>query len=154
MIPTLRVGEFGQARCFLLLFVLTGTVLENERVSRPYGRGPKSISHGSNGQQRQTAGGSRNHGSNDNAISCKVTKGLEPTRAVVGEGIPLEEGSVECVCIVNKLSKIFKSDLGSEGRTSQVLEETIKAICLKMNDDVLLLRNIVQCLVPARSPKG
>jgi hypothetical protein len=84
----------------------------------------------------------------------EVAKGLEPTRAVVGEGIPLEEGSVEHVCIVNKLLKIFKSDLGSEGQTSQVLEETIKAIRPKTNDDVLLLGNIAQCLVPARSPKG
>ena len=89
-------------------------------------------------------GGSRNHCSGDDVISHKVTKGLEPTRAVVGEGIPLEEGSVECVCIVNKLLKIFKGNLGSERRTLQVLEEMIKAIHLKMNDDVLLLRNIVQ----------
>jgi len=43
IIPTLRVGEFGRARCFLLLFVLT--VLESERVSRPNGRGLKSVGH-------------------------------------------------------------------------------------------------------------
>jgi hypothetical protein len=59
-------------------------------------------------------GGSRNHCSGDDVISHKVTKGLEPTRAVVGEGIPLEEGSVECVCIVNKLLKIFKMYCFSE----------------------------------------
>jgi len=43
MIATLRVGEFGRARCFSLLFVLT--VLENERVSRPNGRGLKPVGH-------------------------------------------------------------------------------------------------------------
>jgi len=39
---------------------------------------------------------------------------------------------------------MFKSNLGSEGQTSQVLEETIKAISQKMNDDVLLLGDIAQ----------
>jgi len=43
MIPMLRVGEFGQARCFSLLFVLT--ILESKRVSRPNRRGLKSIGH-------------------------------------------------------------------------------------------------------------
>lgn len=89
-------------------------------------------------------GGSRNHGSDDDAISREVAKGLESTKAVVGEGIPLKEGSVECVCVVNNLLKILKSDLGSEGRTSQVLEEMIKAIRPKANDDVLLFGNIAQ----------
>ncbi len=89
-------------------------------------------------------GGSRNHSSDDNVISREVAKGLGPTRAVVGEGIPLEEGSVEHVCVVNKQLKMFKSNLGSEGQTSQVLEETIKAISQKMNDDVLLLGDIAQ----------
>jgi len=37
-------------------------------------------------------GGSRNHGGDDNAISHEVAKGLEPTRMVVREEIPLEEG--------------------------------------------------------------
>jgi hypothetical protein len=53
-------------------------------------------------------GGSRNHGGDDDAISHEVAKGLEPTRAVVGEGFPLEEGSVERVGVV-------KNELGSEG---------------------------------------
>ena len=58
-------------------------------------------------KRRRTAGGSRNHGSDDDAISREVAKGLKPTRAVVGEGIPLKEGSAERVCIVNILLKIF-----------------------------------------------
>jgi hypothetical protein len=48
------------------------------------------------------------------------------------------KGSVEHVGIVNKLLKILKSKLESEGWTSQVLEEMIKAVCLKTNDDVIL----------------
>jgi len=37
-------------------------------------------------------GRSGNYGSNDNTISHKVAKGLEPIRMVVREEIPLEEG--------------------------------------------------------------
>ena len=36
----------------------------------------------------------RYHGSNDNAISCEVIKGLGPTRAIILEHIPFKEGSV------------------------------------------------------------
>jgi hypothetical protein len=39
---------------------------------------------------------------------------------------------------------IHSSNLGSEEQTSQVLEEMIKAIRPKTNDDVLLLGNIAQ----------
>jgi len=60
-------------------------------------------------------GGSRNYGGNDNIILYRVTKGQKPTRVVVGEGIPLKKGRVECVGIVNKLLKILKSELESEG---------------------------------------
>jgi hypothetical protein len=63
------------------------------------------------------------------------------------------------VCVVNKLLKIFNSDLGSEGRTSQVLEETIKVIRPKTNDDILLSGILhsdagIKRPAPVRSPKG
>jgi hypothetical protein len=48
------------------------------------------------------------------------------------------KGSVEHVSIVNKLLKILKSELGSEGWTLQVLKEMIKAVHPKMNDNVVL----------------
>ena len=51
------------------------------------------------------------HGSNDNVISHEVTKGLEPTSMLFFEGVPFEEGSIECVCIVNEFLEIFQGNL-------------------------------------------
>jgi hypothetical protein len=83
--------------------------------------------------------GRRDHRSDDDAISCEVTEGLEPTCTIVQERIPLEKGRVESVCVINKFLKIFQGNLGIEGRATQILEEAIKAVGPKANDYVILL---------------
>ena len=83
--------------------------------------------------------GTRNHHSNDNAIPCKVTESLEPTSTIIQETIPLEKRCVEAVCIIDKFLNVFQSDLGREGRASQILEEAIKVIGPEANDYVVLL---------------
>jgi len=51
------------------------------------------------------------HGSNDDAISCEVTKSLKPTRTILLECIPFKEGSVKHVHVVDKFLEIFQGDL-------------------------------------------
>jgi hypothetical protein len=82
----------------------------------------------------------RYHDGNDDGISHMVAKGLKPTRAIFFERIPFEESSVKCVCVVNGFLEAFQGDLGRGGRTSQVPEETIKAVGPGRNDDILYFR--------------
>jgi len=79
------------------------------------------------------------HGGNDDAISRKVAKGLEPTSAILFERVPFEEGSVERVCIVNEFLEIFQGDLGRGRGTPQVLEETIEAVGPEANNNIVFL---------------
>jgi len=64
-------------------------------------------------EDRQLHG--RYHGSNDDAILCEVIKGLRPTRAIILEHIPFEEGSVKCVGVVDEFLEIFQDDPGCGG---------------------------------------
>ena len=91
------------------------------------------------------------HGGNDDAISRKIAKGLEPVGTIVREGVPFEEGGVESVGVVNEFLKVFKRNLGSERRSPQVLQEAIKTVGPKTNDDVVFLRNTAQGVWDARS---
>jgi len=79
------------------------------------------------------------HGGNDDEILRKVAKGLEPTSAIFFECVPFEEGSVECVCIVNEFLEIFQGDLGCGRGMPQVLEKTIEAVGPEMNNDIVFL---------------
>ena len=78
---------------------------------------------------------SRYHDSNDS----RGRQGLKPTRAVFFVRISFEESSVKCVRVVNEIPETIQSGPGHGRRTSQVLEETIKAVGRKTNDDVLFL---------------
>ena len=82
---------------------------------------------------------SRYHGGNDDEISHEVAKGLKPTSAIFFERVPFEEGSVECVCIVNEFLEIFQGDLGCGRGMPQVLEETIEAVGPETNNDIVFL---------------
>jgi len=70
---------------------------------------------------RQPHGGY--HGSNDDVISCEVIKGLGPTRAIILERIPFEEGSVKCVGGVDEFQEIFQGDPGRRRGTEEEEEE-------------------------------
>jgi len=82
-------------------------------------------------EDRQPHGGY--HGSNDDAISCKVIKGLGPTCMIILERIPFEEGSVKCVGIVDEFLEIFQGDLGCRRGMLQVLKEMVEAVGPKAN---------------------
>ena len=73
------------------------------------------------------------HGSNNDAISCEVIKGLRPTRAIILECIPFEEGSVKCIGIVDEFLEIFQGNLGCRRGTLQVLKEMVEAVGPKAN---------------------
>jgi len=63
------------------------------------------------------------HGSNDDAILCKVIKGLRPTCAIILECIPFKEGSVKCVDGVDEFLEIFQGDPGCRRGTEEEEEE-------------------------------
>ena len=73
------------------------------------------------------------HGSNDDAISCKVIKGLRPTCMIILECIPFEEGRVKCVGVVDEFLEIFQGNLGCRRGTLQVLKEMVEAVGPKAN---------------------
>ena len=79
------------------------------------------------------------HGSNDDAIPREVAKGLEPTRAIILERIPFEEGGVKCVGVVDEFLEIFQGDLRRGRGTPQVLEEAVKAVGPKANNNIVFL---------------
>ena len=56
---------------------------------------------------------SRDHRSDDNTISSKVTKRLKPTRMIGLECVPFE-GHIESICITYKFLKIFQGNLGRD----------------------------------------
>jgi len=63
------------------------------------------------------------HGSNDNAILCKVIKGLRPTCMIILECIPFEGGSVKCVGRVDEFLEIFQGNPGCRRETEEEEEE-------------------------------
>jgi len=60
------------------------------------------------------------------------------------EHVLFEEGSVECVYIVNEFLEIFQGNLGRGRGTPQVLEETIEAVGPEMNNDIVFLRYVFE----------
>jgi len=64
---------------------------------------------------RQPHGGY--HGSNDDAILYEVIKGLRPTRVIILECIPFEEGRVD------EFLEIFQGDPGRKRGTEEEEEE-------------------------------
>ena len=75
------------------------------------------------------------HGSNDDAISREVAKGLEP---------PFKGGSVKRVGVVDELLEIFQGDLGRGRGMPQVLKETVKVVGPKANNDIAFLRYVFE----------
>jgi len=73
------------------------------------------------------------HGSNDDVILCKVIKGLGPTRTIILERIPFEEGSVKCEGIVDEFLEIFQGNPRCGRGTLQVLKEMVEAVGPKAN---------------------
>ena len=65
----------------------------------------------------------RYHGSNDDVISCEVIKGLRPTRTIILECIPFEEGSVKCEGVVDEFLEIFQGNSGHRRGTEEEEEE-------------------------------